>query len=165
MYLTEYSDLVNLLILSLAASGLLSNTFWNNNVITIFSSYRILFLFNLFPHLLSHLFFPVLSQNFEAWFCLFEHVKHSFYHLYLIIPLSEVLCMHFCSLWFLYVSSSCCLIPLRNWLSLIMWWALYLIVIYRNIFKPRIMLFFSWCLLLPDTWDIYTLNSFQSISE
>ena len=121
-------------------------------MITIFPRSRISFLFNWFSH--HHSFFSVLSQNFQAWFYLFEYVKHSFHHLSLIIPLSVVLCICFCCLLFLCVFNSYCLISLWDWLSLIMWWTLDLKAIYRSIFKPIIMLFFSKCLLLPDAWGL-----------
>lgn len=126
-------------------------------MITIFPRSRISFICKKFSH--HHSFFSILSQNFQAWFYLFEHVKHQFHHLSLIIPLSVVLGVCFCCLLFLDVFNSYCLISLWGWLSSIMNFDLK--DIYRNNFKARIMLFFSRCLLLPAAWEIYTLSSFK----
>ena len=70
-----------------------------------------------------------------------------------------VLGICFCCLLFLDVFNSYCLISLWGWLSSIMNFDLK--AIYRNNFKPRKMLFFSRCLLLPDAWEIYSLSSFK----
>lgn len=127
-------------------------------MITIFPRSRISFICVNNFLIITHS-FSILSQNFQAWFYLFEHVKHQFHHLSLIIPLSVVLGICFCCLLFLDIFNSYCLISLWGWLSSIMNFDLK--DIYRNNFKPRIMLFFSRCLLLPDAWEIYTLSSFK----